>query len=93
MHAWSPSEWACAVAGEAGEVCNAVQKLRRLKDGTNIAKDPIDEEECLNAIAGELADTIIFCDLLAARLGIDLGHAVAHKFNSVSDRMKSDVRI
>lgn len=90
---WSPADWACAVAGEAGEVCNAVQKIRRLKDGTNATKDPSGEEECIKAVAGELADMIIFGDLLAARLGIDLGRAVERKFNEVSDRMKSDIRI
>jgi NTP pyrophosphatase (non-canonical NTP hydrolase) len=90
---WTPSDWACALAGEAGEVCNAVKKLRRLKDGTNTAKDPQTESEAIKAIGAELADTIIYADLLAARLGIDLSYEVEVKFNEVSRRMNSPIRI
>lgn len=93
LHRWSPTDWACAVAGEAGEVCNAVKKLRRLHDGTNTAKDPQSVEACHAAIADEIADTVIYLDLLAARLGIDLSIAVINKFNAVSHRMKSDIKI
>lgn len=90
---WTPAEWAVAMAGEAGEVCNAVKKLRRLADGTNTAKDPQTEAEAVAIIAQELADTVIYADLLAARLGIDLGEAVRAKFNEVSDRMNSTVKL
>src|SRR5690349_3041507 len=55
---WTPAEWAVAMAGESGEVCNAVKKLRRLEDGTNTAKDPQTEAEAVQAIADEIADTI-----------------------------------
>ena len=82
---WSPTDWACAMAGEAGEACNAVKKLRRHADGTNTAKDPATEAECVAAIGKELADTVIYADLLAARLGINLGEAVREKFNAVSE--------
>lgn len=88
---WTPTDWACAMAGEAGEACNAVKKLRRLADGTNTAKDPQTEAEAIEAIAGELADTIIYADLLAARLNIDLAEAIRDKFNEVSRRMNSSV--
>lgn len=84
LGSWTPTDWACAMAGEAGETCNAVKKLRRHADGTNTAKDPTTEAECVAAIAVELADTVIYADLLAARLGIDLGEAVRAKFNAVS---------
>lgn len=93
LQSWSPAEWACAAAGECGEACNAVKKLRRLEDGTNTAKDPQTEEEALGAIAGELADTVIYIDLLAARLGIDLGAAVRDKFNAVSRLRNSGFRL
>jgi NTP pyrophosphatase (non-canonical NTP hydrolase) len=81
------------MAGEAGEVCNAVKKLRRLADGTNTAKDPQTEAEAVALIAQELADTIIYADLLAARLGIDLERAIRDKFNDVSRRMSSGWRL
>ena len=81
------------MAGEAGEACNAVKKLRRHQDGTNTSKDPASKEECVDAIAAELADTIIYADLLAARLGIDLGDAVREKFNAVSVLRGADERL
>jgi len=93
LASWSPTDWACAMAGEAGEACNAVKKLRRLADGTNTAKDPQTEADALKAIGAELADTIIYIDLLAARLGLDLSVEVQAKFNEVSRRMNSTVRL
>lgn len=90
---WSPTDWACALAGEVGEVCNAVKKLRRLDDGTNTAKDPQTEAAAIIAIGAELADTIIYADLLAARLGLDLSSEIQRKFNEVSERMLSTVKL
>lgn len=77
---WSPERWALAMCGEAGEVANAVKKLIR-GDGS------------VEAIADEIADVIIYGDLLAARLGIDLSAAVVKKFNEVSDRRGCDVKL
>ena len=91
VHDWTPTDWACAMAGECGEACNAVKKIRRLETNTNTAKDPQTLEEATVAVADELADTIIYANLLAARLGIDLGQAVVRKFNLVSLRMSATV--
>src|SRR5688572_30842112 len=70
---WSPSDWMCALTGEVGESANLIKKQRR--------GDKIDKKE----IAYELADAMTYLDLLAARLGIDLGAAVVEKFNIVSN--------
>lgn len=95
IRAWSPTDWATAMAGECGEACNLVKKLRR-------AAGPIMESGKANTpgaavlipmIADELADLIIYADLLAERLGIDLGKAVALKFNKVSERVGSTIRL
>lgn len=80
LFGWSVADWALAMIGEAGEVGNAVKKLNR-GDGD------------VAAVAKELADTVIYCDLLAARLDIDLGAAVRAKFNEVSDRVGSDIKL
>jgi NTP pyrophosphatase (non-canonical NTP hydrolase) len=80
VDAWSPSDWACAVAGEVGEACNLIKKLRRGED--------VPQQD----IAFELADAVTYLDLLAARLGIDLGEAVREKFNIVSERVHSAER-
>lgn len=74
---WSPTDWGTAVAGEVGEALNLIKKMRR--------GEPIER----NAVAMELADAVIYLDLLAARLGIDLGRAVAYKFNRVSERRQA----
>jgi len=79
---WSLERWALAMIGEAGEVCNAVKKIIR-EDGTG----------SVDALAEELADVIIYCDLLAARARIDLAVAVRDKFNRVSEKRGSAIRL
>lgn len=74
---WSPSDWACALAGEVGEACNKIKKLKR---GDKIS---------LEDIGKELADAVCYLDLLAARLRIDLGEATIGKFNEVSKKVGS----
>ena len=88
---WSPTDWGCAMAGEAGEACNLIKKLRRL-DGADWDIDTPEERERLRkAIALEIADVVIYADLLAERLGIDLAHAVTTKFNKVSHERGSSL--
>ena len=76
---WSPTDWGCAMAGETGEACNLLKKMRRGEDV------PLDH------VAAELADVVTYADLLAARLGIDLGAAVVKKFDIVSRMKGSDI--
>lgn len=73
---WNAAEWGCAIAGEAGELCNLLKKMRR------------GESVPLQDVADEIADVVIYLDLLAAELGVDLGAAIASKFNKVSERHK-----
>lgn len=93
---WSPTDWACAFAGEAGEVCNAVKKLRRLTGPTKEsgrANTPTDANSIIEQIGGELADAVIYADLLAQRLGLSLDAEIIKKFNIVSDRVGSKYKI
>lgn len=78
---WTPLEWIGAAAGEVGEAANLCKKLRR--------GEPVPLED----IGRELADAVIYLDLTAARLGLDLGFEVARKFNEVSERRGSDIRL
>lgn len=71
---WSLTDWACAMAGECGEACNFIKKLRR------------GESVDMQTIGKELADVVIYADLLATRIGLSLGTCVREKFNEVSDR-------
>ena len=79
---WSPTDWACAMAGECGEACNLIKKRRRGDGG-------IDSD----MIGDELADVVIYADLLAQRLGINLGEAVRRKFNEVSERRGCHIKL
>lgn len=87
---WTISDWACAMAGEAGEVCNAVKKLNRLRDNLPSKNEPgrqIDSyEEAVSKIGEEIADTVLYLNLLSIRLGINLEKEVKKKFNSVSEK-------
>jgi NTP pyrophosphatase (non-canonical NTP hydrolase) len=91
---WTPTDWATAMAGECGEACNAVKKLRRLETAASWRRaEDGTAGDLRDAVAEELADLIAYADLLAARLGIDLGAAVALKFNRVSERVGSAARL
>lgn len=81
---WSPAQWLQAVVGELGEYANLRKKFER---------GDIDGAEFLVSAADELADVMIYLDILAFRLGIRLDVAVRDKFNRVSDRVGSSIYI
>ena len=92
---WSPADWSNAMAGEAGEllevllpliiktntVCNLTKKVQRGDDMS------------LEEIGKEIADVVIYADLLSHRLGIDLSDAVRQKFDEVSGRVGSNIKL
>lgn len=94
---WSISDWACAMAGEAGEVCNAVKKLKRLEDNLKSKNDKGREiksfDQAKKVIGEELADTALYLNLLAIRLGLSLEDEIVKKFNSVSKKYKFPERL
>lgn len=81
---WSPAQWVQAVLGELGEYANLRKKFER---------GDVDAETFKREAAHELADVQTYLDILAFRLGIDLGAAVIEKFNIVSERVGSTVRL
>lgn len=90
LNDWSVADWAVAMAGECGEVCNAVKKLRRVEDDiANISDEGrllATREEAIAKIGEELADTFLYLNLLAVRLNINLDEQIAAKFNATSER-------
>lgn len=88
IDAWSPTDWACAMGGECGEVLNLVKKGRR----ENADPDWWTYEFRLD-IGREIADMVIYADLLCQRLGISLEDAIREKFNEVSRETGSDICI
>lgn len=78
---WTPADWAMAITGEIGEACNLMKKRR-------IGED-IDTAD----IGKEIADVVIYVDILSALFGLDLGEIVRAKFNEVSARVGSEVEL
>lgn len=88
---WTLADWSNAMCGEAGEAANVVKKVRRIDTGTDRAEgrflsDSDERLRLLNALADELADVVIYADLVAANAGIDLSLAIVRKFNAISQR-------
>jgi NTP pyrophosphatase (non-canonical NTP hydrolase) len=71
---------AIELAGEAGEVAEAVKKFLRAERG--IKGSTATKED----IALEMGDMLVSLDLLAESLGINLGEAVRRKFNATSEK-------
>lgn len=85
LNEWSLSDWFTATMGELGEAANIAKKLNRERDG--ITGNSVSEELLRMQLADELADTLIYLDILAASEGIDLAAAVVAKFNRTSEKV------
>lgn len=81
---WSLTDWCTAVTGELGEAANIIKKVRR---------GDLTIEEARQPLANELADVVTYLDILAKQAGINLGKATIEKFNKVSERVGSTVRM
>ncbi len=71
---------AIELAGEAGEVAEAVKKFLRAERG--IKGSTATRED----VASEMGDLLVALDLLANQMDIDLGEAVRAKFNRTSEK-------
>lgn len=81
LESWSTSDWMTAVCGEVGELAGVIKMMNRERDhlrGNKFTPTP-------QHAADEMADVVIYLDLLAAAMGIDLGRAVAEKYNRTSE--------
>jgi NTP pyrophosphatase (non-canonical NTP hydrolase) len=81
---WSPLEWGGALAGEVGELLNIIKKVRR---------GDLTMEEARPMIAAECADVQCYLDLVSLKCGVELGDATIEKFNAVSERVDSPVKL
>lgn len=90
---WDPEDklsrlfYAVALAGEVGEACNAVKKMER--EEAQVAGS----RTSLSELGKELADIVIYADILARKAGINLGQAVQDKFNETSRKYGMKTRI
>ena len=84
---WSVNDWLCAMGGEAGEALNAGKKHRRiLSKMRQHGNVPVSESDAVDKIMEEIADTVIYAQLCAARLNRSLHVAIVKKFNEISER-------
>jgi NTP pyrophosphatase (non-canonical NTP hydrolase) len=91
LSGWSVSDWFLAATGEFGEAANKAKKLNRYRDG--IPGNTETEEELRAGLADEIADAVIYLDLLAQSQGFDLGSIVASKFNRTSAKIGAPHRL
>lgn len=82
---WTGADWSNAVAGEVGEMCNVVKKIRRDDFNNKGSRDP-DRATLLQMLADEMADVFLYLDLLSEFYNIDLPDAITSKFNRVSEQ-------
>lgn len=81
---WALSAWCNAVLGELGEAADLIKKVER---------GDMTLDDARGEIARELADVQTYLDLLAFRADVDLGEATIQKWNEVSERIGSRIRI
>lgn len=84
---WGAMAFGCAIAGEVGELCNLLKKFER-----QLRTDPTPAQLRL-AIESEIADVIIYLDLLGSMFHVDLRAAIARKFNADSEKHGHPERI
>ena len=83
INSWSYSDWLTAVTGELGELASLIKMKNRERDDLVGNKfSPTDKH-----ISNEIADILIYLDLLAASFNINLENAVKSKFNDTSSRV------
>ena len=78
---------ALELAGEVGELCNDIKKLKRAELGLKGSRTS------LCSVSREIADVLVTLDLLAMNLEIDLETAVTEKFNHTSNLHKFSTQL
>lgn len=82
LQAWSLSDWMTAALGELGEAANIAKKLNRVRDG--IRGNTESEAELRERFGNEVADTLIYLDLLVQSQGLRLAEIVRQTFDAKS---------
>lgn len=84
---WTLGDWGNAFGGEAGELQNVVKKLRRHQSGASTAYNTPPEDELRAKFCEEVADVLLYLDLLRVKAGFTCEELLAGlraKFNEVS---------
>jgi hypothetical protein len=86
---WPLVNWMNAAHGELGEASNVLKKMLRGDYGPNGERSP----EFLAAFGKELHDALAYIDLAATCAGLSLETVTIQKWNEVSERIGSSMRI
>jgi len=79
---WTPADWVTAICGELGEAANFIKKKKRG-----------DQQVTIQDIVKELADVMIYTDILIQFYHYDTAAVIVSKFNEVSERVGSTVKL
>lgn len=97
LNSWSIADWGVAMGGECGEALNAIKKLRRIEDAIPNLSEPgralLTVDAAIDKIGEEVADTVIYADLLCQRLGLRLEDVIRKKFNETSVKYELSERL
>lgn len=95
LNNWSYMEWAGAATFEFGEGGNIAKKIKRIDIELGNMNNPSERDrgELIEAMADEIADGIHYACLWAASAGIDLEDVLRRKFNKVSLKHGSPMRL
>ncbi len=93
---WTPAQWLQAVLGELGEYANMRKKFER--GDIALAKELADVQIYLDILALRCLDSRMLLEggqyrNIPHREGVNLGQATMDKFNEVSERVGSSVRL
>lgn len=90
INSWKLHDWAIALIGEFGEAMNILKKIKRVEDGT----DPLSDLNLLYpALMEEIADIVTYADLLLTSEGYVLEEELVNKFNKVSEKRGSSIKL
>jgi len=84
LHDWSLAEWGNALAGETGELCNILKKVKRRDFSLKEAQAAIKEE------VGGIAT---YLDLLCQASGLSLKDCIKDEFNRVSEKKGTTIKL
>jgi NTP pyrophosphatase (non-canonical NTP hydrolase) len=75
------------MAGEQGEACNLAKKIDRILDDTRGNPEGMTLTSLEADLKDEIADVVIYADLLAQALGTSLELIVRRKWNKSSEKI------
>lgn len=92
---WTRADWITALVGEVGEMANFSKKMNRIENGLvgNVKVEDTDLEELRQGFNKELGDIMLYLDLLADSVGVDLAEITVEVFNRKSEQLGFEERL